>query len=246
MSFHGRARLRRLALMVATATLVGGFAATSVTTAASASVSRSIVKSKNFAGYFASLPTAVSTFTGTLSVPAVTCPATGSVALAPVVALSTSGNTLQFGNSVTCSNGTLSPQSFFAEIFPSGGGGPIATAGLATAPGDVVTMKLAIAAGVANLKISDARTGASSTASAPVGGLVASVNAGTQVVRFAGTSTVVPSFTPPVAFGTLKFGSATLASLSRTEFEIFNGSTLQVSTSNVSSAGSFKNTFVHS
>ena len=56
--------------------------------------------------------------------------------------------------------------------------------------------------------------------------------------------TPIPSFTP-VKFTSLKFNGAILSSFKPVKIEMFDGATLQVATSSISSTGSFSNTFKH-
>jgi hypothetical protein len=233
-------RWRRLSVTTAGAVVLCGLLAAP----AAAVTSRTVMKSTSFAGYIAGVSGTVSTFTGTVSVPTVTCPATGTMTLEPAVAIHTSGNYLLFDDFVTCSAGTKSSAGFTAAIFLATGGFDIASANLATAPNDVVKLQLTIAgSGAATMKISDATAKTAASATAPVTGSITSVQAGTSV--FGGSPTVVPAFSP-VAFGALKVGAASLASLTPAEYEIYNGAQLQLSTSKISKKGSFTNTFVHS
>jgi len=197
-----------------------------------------------FAGYIAGITGTATAFGVHVSIPTMTCPATGSIELQTEVELHTSGNFLVFSNSVSCSDGTATSEGFEAGIFPSSGGFDAAAANLATLPGDSLNMSLKIASSrKATMKISDTTAGTSASATAPVAGSLTSVEAGTGV--FGSSPTVVPQFTP-IAFTSLKVGSASLSSLSPGKYEIYNGNRLQVSTGRLSSRGSFTNTFVHS
>lgn len=242
----GRRRLRNSHAAI---TLLSGVAlcvvlATPSTAGASASPAR-VITSTVDAGYSAFPTKAVTTFTGSVSVPTVTCPPSGSVTVEPFVAVHTSGNYLLYEDQVNCASGKATSGGFFASIYPSSGGYDIAAANLADVPGAVVKFTLKVAAsGKATMTISDAKSKTSASASAPITGGITNVSAETAVFGSV-TPTVVPKFTT-ITFGAMQIDGKSLGTLAPAKYEIYDGSTLQVSTSTFSKTGTFTNHFVHS
>ena len=213
----------------------------------------SVVHTTYFAGYNASVATSVQKVTGTLTVPTVTCPASGYANLNSGVILSGPGSmfTEVF---IICSNGTM-PQPPLFEVGVNGTSGPDkgGMGSVWASPGDKLSFTLKQSASSATLVglIEDKTTGYSASATGPgsidpVAGMPLSVEAGTMASGNGSGSTVVPAFAPGFTIGSLRIGTSTLTSFSPTKSEMFHGATLQISTSKISTGGSFTNAFVHS
>jgi hypothetical protein len=213
----------------------------------------SIVHSTSFAGYTASITTAVPTVTGTLTVPTVTCPASGYADVSSGVFLRGTGS--MFSEVfILCYNGAME-QAPLLEVSVNGGSGSNggSSGTVFVSPGDMLSFSLTDNTTSKTLVgvVKDKTTGYSASATAPgtiepVPGTPLNVQAGTTVTGNGTGSTVVPAFTPGFTIGVLKLGTSTLSAFSPTESEMFNGTTLQISTSKILTGGSFTNTFVHS
>ena len=213
---------------------------------------RTIVHSTSFAGYSASITSTVSTVTGTLSVPTFTCPATGYVDLSSGVFLS--GSSSMYAETfVLCDDGTM-PQPPLFEVGVYGGMSTYGSNGdLFVSPGDKLSFTMSANGTTDTLTgvIKDKTTGFGASASGPgslqsVTAPTVNVQAGTTATGDGATPTAVPSFTPGITIGTLKFGTSLLSAFGPTESEMFNGTTLLISTSKIGTGGSFTNGFVHS
>ena len=227
-----------------------GVAATS---AASAS-NPLVVQSANFAGYNATAASAITTFSGAIKMPTVTCPSTGggSNFEASVEISDTSGNIAVLGVGGQCSpmNGGAATN-FQAAVQMNRNFSPSLDAGasVGVAPGQTVhaTITENATTGFTSLTIANPTTKASGSASTPLVPSFNDVRAGLDQLSFSapGSSfTPIPSFTA-FSFIGLKFNGATLATLSPTESEMYDGSTLQVATSAFGAGGGFNTIFKH-
>ena len=220
--------------------------------AASAS-SLPAVKSSNFAGYTASSSSAITTFSGGITLPNVTCPLTGpgSDFFAVAEIQDTSGNiaTLSVGGQcLPVNNGvpSLGPAqiAIYSNFSPSLDVG--ATVGVAEGQTVDATVTEQPGTGITSITITNPATKTSGSASTPLVPTFTSVEAGLQQNSFSGPGsfTPIPSFTS-FKFHSLKFNGATLATLSPTKSEMYDGPTLQVATSAISATGTFATIFKH-
>ncbi len=201
------------------------------------------MQSSYFAGYSASASTWVSSFQGSLTVPKVTCPATGTYTIEPSLWASERGPAyVQVYELISCVNGrSASDQfnvvigSFLHSVVPR-------SASLATVAGDQLSFKMVnkSLAG-ATVTLSDTTAGTSVSASQMGVGYLVSIGAGTNLN---GPASPIPAFTP-ITFGDVTFNLSTLTAFSVTKSELYDGFVLQVSTSDISTGGTFQNDFVH-
>jgi len=207
--------------------------------------SLSTVHSTSFAGYQASLVTPVTTISGTLTVPALTCPATGQVNLsAQVSAFSPSGQDAGFDWYAYCSNGVAYYNG--ASVYTNNGGSTLVGANVGIAPGQ--TIKAAInqntVTGKTTVTIKNLTTLANASGSTPNLLSFVGVSAGLFDQNTSGVGMTIPSFSK-VTFGKLLFNGAPFSTLSSTRSDLYNGSTLQVATTPISSTGTFSTVFKH-
>jgi hypothetical protein len=213
----------------------------------------SVVHSTDFAGYNATITTPVTTVTGTLTVPTVTCPAAGLNEMSSGINLDGTGS--MFAEVfILCYDGALE-QNPLLEVGINSSAGPTegGIGDIAVSSGDRLSFSLSddtAAKSLAGL-VKDKTNGFSASAKGPgsiepMAGTPLSVQAGTSVVGNGTGPTTVPSFTPGFTIGALKFGSSTLSTFSPMESEMYNGTTLQIATGKISTAGSFITTFKHS
>ena len=114
-------------------------------------------------------------------------------------------------------------------------------------PGDSLTFSLSENTATSTTTITAINSTEKQTASASAHILLKEsvINAETGIFGSKpGSVTPIPKFTP-ITLANLKFNGAILSSFHPTEFEMYDGSTLQVATSAISSTGSFTNTFKH-
>jgi Peptidase A4 family len=244
--------MRNAGRRIALATVGVGALLIAAGSTAMAAPSASPEHSTNFAGYDALITTPVSAVTGTLTVPTITCPATGVTDVSSGVSLNGPGS-IQAEVFYLCYDGALEEQPNL-EVAISGTSGP--TEGglgtIAVSPGDKLSFSLSEKLATQTLTgvVKDKTNGFSASAKGPgsiepVAGTPLSVQAGTFVDGDGTGSTTVPSFTPGFTIGALKFGSSTLSAFSPTEYEMYNGTTLQIATGKISTGGSFTTTFKH-
>jgi hypothetical protein len=230
--------------------LLLGAAATPVASAANPLV----VQNPNFAGYSATAPSAITTFSGAIKVPTVTCPSTGggSSFFATAEIGDSSGIFVNFtvggqclpvnGGAPTIAPASIELSSNYSPSFDTG-----ASVGVAAGQTVRATITEHAATGFTSLTISNPTTKASGSASTPLLPSFKDVQAGLQQDAFSGPGTSftpIPSFTM-FSFIGLKYNGATLATLSPTQSEMYDGSTLQVATSAISAAGTFNAIFKH-
>jgi hypothetical protein len=207
----------------------------------------------DFAGYDATAGTAFTSFAGTLTVPTVNCAAAPDSQLDPVVSVfdPSTGDGANASFFVECSGGTVDYLNSSVDV--GGGGTHNSSAATDISPGDILRFS-----GRENAKgttytmtITDATTGYSASASAPMSPSFTGISAATFANCFSGCTGTggaeapIPSFTQ-IAYGHLTFGGASLAALSPTGYEMYNGSHLQVATSRISVAGTFTTRWVAS
>jgi hypothetical protein len=224
-----------------------------VASTAASAAGFAVSKNANFAGYDATASTPITTFSGGITLPTVTCPTTGSGssffaevdlgdAFGTVAILSVGGQCLPANNGVA----TIFPASIqlISNVSPSLDAG--ASVGLAAGQTVNATITVNTGAGMTSLTITNPATKTKGSASTPLAPSFTSVNAGLDQTAFSGPGNVtpIPTFTA-FTFSGLKFNGATLATLSPTESEMFDGSTLQVATSTIAANGSFSTIFKH-
>ncbi len=205
----------------------------------------STVHSTSFAGYSASDPSPVTTFSGTLTVPAFTCPAAGQVYLDATVSMnSVTGQGADFGWSAYCYNGTANYES--ASVSVQDLASLLVGANIGIAPGQSVraTITQNAKSGKTTVAIKNLTTLASATGNTPNLMSFSEITAGLSDQNYSGVGITIPSFTK-ATFGSLLFNGATLATLSPTKSNLYNGTTLQVATSAISAGGTFSAVFKH-
>lgn len=214
-----------------------------------AAATTSVTHSNNFAGYSSTSSIAVTSFTGSLSVPSITCPATGSPHVSATLNLNGDpAYDLIFGWQAQCTNGSLILDGVSAIFCPTAGQFCNPSAGVSAAPGDSIQLSMSENRKTSTTTVKLTNSTQKQTASASVRSLLSepSIGAGTGICSATcqGNTTPIPSFNP-IKFGNLKFNGLTLSSFSPTRIEMFDGTTLQVATSSVSSTGTFTTTFKH-
>jgi hypothetical protein len=201
-----------------------------------------IIGSDTEAGYSATVSTAITSLSSGLSVPTVTCPATGNLSLLSEFYLkpATGTETGLLGWNDTCTGGVLSQPFAFVDV-----GG--ANASINISAGDSLKFSLAQATGTSavTLKVTDATNGLGASVSANVSPSFTIISAVTFVSNGStGNVTPIPSFTP-IHFSALKVNGAILTTFTPAEYEMYDGTTLQIATSTISTAGTFTTTFRH-
>jgi hypothetical protein len=208
-----------------------------------------VVHTKNSAGYSATSSTGITRFTGSLNVPTITCPATGSPFMSAFVSLGgASSGSIRFTLDVNCSSGSLF-LSDAAAFFCLGSTGGICEpeAQVSAAAGDVLNFSLSEDTKTSTSTVEVINSTEKQTSSASAHTLLSEPSIGAETFIAGskpGNVTPIPSFTP-IKFSDLKFNGAILSSFSPTKIEMYDGTTLQVATSSISSAGTFTNTFKH-
>jgi hypothetical protein len=200
----------------------------------------------DFAGYQATATTAFTAFAGTLTVPTVNCSAAPNSSLSPVVSVSdpSNGDSANASFFVNCSNGTVDYSNSSVAI--NSGGTHYSSGATDISPGDLLKFsgKENAKGTIYTVTIIDTMTAYSASASAPMSPSFTGATASTFLSCFSnctgsnGAQAPIPSFTP-ITYGHVTFGGASLATLSPTGYEMYDGSNLQVSTSKLSSAGKF-------
>jgi hypothetical protein len=229
--------------------VIGLAGALAMMLSAPAAATSAVVHTKNSAGYSATSPTGITSFTGTLNVPTITCPATGSLFMSVSVNLGgDSSGSIVFTLDGNCSSGSLfglDAAAFFC--LSSTGGICEPEAHVAAAAGDVLNFSLSehTSTSTSTVTVINPTEKQSSSASAHTLLSEPSINAQTDISGSKpGNVTPIPSFTP-IKFSNLKFNGEILSSFSPIKFEMYDGTTLQVATSSISSTGTFTNTFKH-
>lgn len=205
-------------------------------------------KSTDSAGYSATYSAGLGNFSGSLTVPTVTCPSGVDDSMyADIDLLNASGQTASAGWLLQCNGGSLEYINSFIEventIHDSTGDTDISA-------GDVINFNGVenTTAGTYTLTLTDKTTGWSTTSAEPIAPSFTSLNAGLYFNCTSGCSgngvSPIPTFTT-VPFNKLTFNNTSLASFSPTKFQLYNGSTLQVSVGAVAKSGTFTDTFVH-
>jgi hypothetical protein len=229
--------------------VIGLAGALAMMLSAPAAAASAVVHTKNNAGYSATSSTGITSFTGSLNVPTITCPATGSPFMSASVNLAgASSGPIVFTLDADCSSGSLFL--LYAAAFfclSSTGGICEPEAQVNAAAGDVLNFSLRedTKTSTSTVEVINPTEKQSSSASAHTLLSEPSITAQTFIGGSKpGNVTPIPSFTP-IKFSDLKFNGAILSSFSPTKFEMYDGTTLQVATSSISSAGTFTNTFKH-
>jgi len=207
------------------------------------------IHTANSAGYQGNSSAGITKFTGSVNVPTITCPTTGSPFMDATISLGgSSSGSLNFMWNASCTNGSLSLEGA-AAIMCLGSAGGICEpeAQVNAAAGDSLTFSLRENTATSTTTITVINSTEQQTASASAHILLKEsvVNAETDISGTKpGSVTPIPKFTP-ITFGNLKINGAILSSLHPIEFEMYDGTTLQVATSSISSTGTFTNTFKH-
>jgi hypothetical protein len=206
--------------------------------------SATINKSSFFAGYDATATTPFTSFSGSVITPTVTCPAAAQVSMDMDITLGSASGTAYFVTSFFCNNGSVQfGEAYVSPCFPNAATCPQGY--VLFKPGDTVHFKLAESAstGYTTLTVTNATQQEIGSAAVHQLPSFTSVKAGTSFGT-SGNVTPIPSFTG-VKFSALNFGGALLSALSPSEFEMYDGTVLQVATSAISSTGGFSNVFKH-
>jgi hypothetical protein len=230
----------RAALVTVTAVFLLG-----VTSAPAASaLGKVVVHSTSFAGYAAAAQSGIATFSGTITIPALTCPSTGSVDINSYVFLfnrsSTAGAVAQV--LASCVNGSAIYRGAYAQVESSSSPTAVwAATSTSDVPGQQIRFTIAVHASSVTASVRNLTTGTSGSLNFPVttSPSYTSITAGTAF-----SSSPIPSFTK-VVFGALKFNGVSLAFLSPTTYDMYNGTTLQVAPGAFSTAGTFADIFSH-
>jgi Peptidase A4 family len=212
---------------------------------ATAASSAAIAKSNSSAGYTATDPSPITSFSGTLNVPTVTCPSSGNVNMNANINLTdpVSSYGAGFGWLIICSGGTATYSAAAAEVFM--GAGEISAGEVAISNGDTLNLAMTNKAGVIKVSVTDTTSKVSASASAAVPASLTSILAKTLFSNGqSGNISPIPSFTN-IQYGHLKFNAAILSSLSPTEYQMYDGTVLQVATNPIGAAGTFTTTFKH-
>ena len=210
-----------------------------------AAVGLSTVHSTSFAGYQAYDPTPITTFSGTLTMPTFTCPPTGSFNFSAEVSLnSPAGQDGGMNWNTSCYNGTSQGSS--ASVYVLDAAAQLVGAEVGIAPGQSVQAAITpnTLTGRTTVTIKNLTTSANAKGSTPnlvsFNGVFAALSDG----NYSGTGMAIPSFTK-ATFGKLLFNGATLATLSPTRYDLYDGTTLQVATTPISASGTFSTVFKH-
>lgn len=201
-----------------------------------------IIDTETSAGYAATLTVPITSLSGALSVPTVTCPSTGTLSLLSEFYLKPTTTTEAglLGWNDTCTAGVLGQPFAFVDVDG-------ANASINISPGDALKFSLTETTGssIVALKVADATNDLGATVTASVNPSFTTLSALTFVSNGGtGNVTPIPSFTP-IHFGSLKVNNAALTTYTPTEYEMYDGSTLQIATSAISTAGAFTTTFKH-
>jgi hypothetical protein len=225
-----------------------------VTAAPSASASgTAAVQTTNFAGYNATASSPITTFSGGINLPTVTCATTGngSSFFAQTQIEDTSGNVAAFsvgGQCLPVNGGTPSAVTATVALFSNFSPSLDAQTSVGIAAGQTVNATVTENSGtrMTSVTIANPTTKTRGSASTPLVPSFTMVQAGLQQISFSGSGsfTPIPTFTS-FKFVGLKFNGATLATLSPTELEMSDGSTLQVATSSIATNGTFRSIFKH-
>jgi hypothetical protein len=203
----------------------------------------------DYAGYTATDSAAITSFAGSLLLPTtVNCPATGTPGTVSWVIL----DEVAFGWVGGCSNGTFTYFDAFAQICNFGqfcdGLGEVNIAA-----GDSIRLSMAVntVKGTTILKVVNETTKRSVTVSDSEAPSITDVQAYTQWDNQDGFSgenvSPLPSFFPYMRFGNLLFNGVTLSSLSNlTRYAMYDGTTLQMKATSITSTGSFTTVWEHS
>jgi hypothetical protein len=218
---------------------------------ASSALRGGVIASPVEAGYQATDSTPIKTFTGTITIPALRCPAAGMRNINAEVQLTdNSGDFAALGWNATCDKGTVGLSSAEAWMStPQGSKHTTASGNTSVAPGQTLRFAMTVSPLGVSGSVKNVATGASGSLSFPMTKPPSFKRIGAQL-QFAnpsspgGNVSPIPSFTK-VTFSNLRFNGATLATLSPTEFEEYNGTTLQVATGPISASGTFTTIFKH-
>jgi hypothetical protein len=228
----------------ALATVVAVFLLGVVAAPAASALGMFVVKSTSFAGYAAATQSGITTFSGTITIPALTCPSTGSVdANAYVYLLNrTSGAGAVAQVLASCANGSATYRGAYVEVESSSSPTAVwAAVSTADAPGQIIRFAITVHASAVTASVKNLTTGTSGSLNFPVmtSPSYTSITAGTAF-----SSSPIPSFTK-VVFGAPKFNGVSLAFLSPTTYDMYDGSTLQVAPNAISTTGTFATIFSH-
>ncbi len=201
------------------------------------------VHSPTQAGYTATSAMPITSFRGSLTVPTITCPSVGSIAMAAQITFVSPGvaTTPGLSWSAFCSNGSVRYNVAQADLGTAAGI-------VVIAPGDVVKFALSATATTLSVSVTNTRTLQRASASGPAGLPLTGIQATTQVEDFShpgSNVSPIPSFAPAIKFAALTVNGAPLGSLTPTKYAMYNGTTLQITTSSISANGTFSTTFVH-
>lgn len=231
--------------------LIGGAAAMCLAVLAMSGsafgLSNTVVKTTNDAGYSAIDPSAITSFSGTISVPTITCPSTGDVYISAGVGLSGGSEVIPLAWSAFCYAGTLSFNDAEAGFCPESTGicDPFGTTAIAAGDSIKFSMKENEKTDMTTVTVDNVTEGQKGSATLASSPSFTEISAETSITdSSSGSVTPIPSFTT-INYGSLKFNGMLLSSLSPTEYKMYDGSTLQVSTSAINSKGSFSTTFKH-
>jgi hypothetical protein len=201
------------------------------------------------AGYVVGVVSPITSFAGSLTVPSsVGCPSTtgspGPDMISYVVLL---GNTAQvsMGWEIDCSSGAPDYVDGFARLSVFNSSSSEATVQIRG--GDSLRFDFVenVSGDTATTTVTDKTTGFSSTATGPMSGTLTAINALTWFPSDGpGPVTPIPSFNP-IRFAKLTFNGDLITSLDNTRLKMYDGSTLQVTTSQISTSGTFYTTFKH-
>jgi hypothetical protein len=201
------------------------------------------------AGYSATASSPITSFTGSIDAPLATCPSSGDVGMFMRIQLvdPSTQEGVSFLPLLICNGGTVS--NYIAEAQVNGPSGHNSVVDVDVTPGDILKFTLTqnTTKGTTTGKVEDVTTGFSGTVFAKIAPSMTSISA---LTYFCTTTTScsnvspIPSFSK-VTYSHLTFNGALLSSLSPTRYDLKDGTVLQVTTSKISTLGSFSTTFEH-
>jgi hypothetical protein len=190
------------------------------------------------AGY-ATVSTGITSFSGSMTVPTLTCP-TQSTNIS-VYSQVQAGN-VQFELAGDCN----STSQYFAAYATAAGANAYSQSHFEVWAGQKVTYSATwnLKTGSTKLVVTNATTKASTSLFLP-SGIAVPLSYEVQFEACCGSPlTPIPAFTPWV-FGPQQINGASLATLSPTQYNMYNGTVLQAATSALTTAGGFTVTFKH-
>lgn len=209
------------------------------------------IHSENIAGYVAFQKAAITAATGTINVPTVTCPGTGTVYINGGVTLTDQRKSakyvVQMGWDISCTAGTVSYENGGVGFCPATGGYCPTYAYFPIAPGNSIQVSMSqdTATNTTTLTADNVTKHQTASCSMKLSLLITETFVRTYTYgSSAGNVTPIPSFTG-IHYGGFKLNGALLSTLSPTKYEMYDGATLQVSTTAISSNGTFSTLFEH-